>query len=124
MTVERDGRMSLARVLALEYPEGSAVPRENYDRPAVKAKLRELMTAAVERRLMSDVPLGAFLSGGVDSTIIVGLMSQLLDRPVKTFSIGFKDSPGYDETSFARLAARSASRPITPSSSSSPARST
>ena len=63
------------------------------------------MTAAVERRLMSDVPLGAFLSGGVDSTIVVGLMSRLLDRPVKTFSIGFKDSPAYDETSYARLAA-------------------
>ena len=106
VTVDRDGTMSSRSYWALAFPEKHAVPRENYDRPAVKAKLRRLMTEAVKRRLVADVPLGAFLSGGVDSTIIVGLMSQLLERPVKTFSIGFKDSPGYDETAFARLVAQ------------------
>ena len=105
ITVERDGTMSSRAYWTLDYPEAGAAPRDNHERGAVKAKLRALMTSAVERRLISDVPLGAFLSGGVDSTIIVGLMSQLLDRPVKTFSIGFKDSPGYDETSYARLVA-------------------
>jgi asparagine synthase (glutamine-hydrolysing) len=106
MTVERDGTMSSRMYWTLDYPEEKSVPRENHEPAAVKAKLRTLMTKAVERRLVSDVPLGAFLSGGVDSTIVVGLMSQLIDRPVKTFSIGFKDSPGYDETSYARIAAR------------------
>jgi asparagine synthase (glutamine-hydrolysing) len=106
MTVDHDGTMSSRTYWMLDYPQESATPQEDYSRGAVTTKLRTLMTAAVERRLISDVPLGAFLSGGVDSTIVVGLMSQLLDRPVKTFSIGFKDSPGYDETSFARLAAR------------------
>jgi asparagine synthase (glutamine-hydrolysing) len=106
VTVERDGTMSSRNYWRLEYPIEGTIPRENFERAAVKTKLRALMTSAVERRLMADVPLGAFLSGGVDSTIVVGLMSQLLDRPVKTFSIGFKDSPEYDETSFARLAAR------------------
>ena len=105
MTVERDGTMSSRTYWTLDFPDERAAPREDHERGAVKVKLRELMTDAVERRLISDVPLGAFLSGGVDSTIIVGLMSQLLDRPVKTFSIGFKDSPGYDETSYARLVA-------------------
>ena len=105
ITVERDGTMSSRAYWTLEYPEEASIPRENYDRAAVKTKLRKLMTEAVERRLISDVPLGAFLSGGVDSTIVVGLMSQLLDTPVKTFSIGFKDSPGYDETSYARTVA-------------------
>jgi asparagine synthase (glutamine-hydrolysing) len=105
MTVERDGMATSRPYWRLEFPEEHAVPRENHDRAAVKARLRQLMTEAVERRLVSDVPLGAFLSGGIDSTIVVGLMSQLLDRPVKTFSIGFKDSPGYDETAYARLAA-------------------
>ena len=105
VTVERDGTTSPRRFWRLTFPEVGGQDRPPVNRQAVKEKLRTLMTAAVERRLMSDVPLGAFLSGGVDSTIVVGLMSRLLDRPVKTFSIGFKDSPGYDETSYARLVA-------------------
>ena len=106
VTVEGDGRLASSQYWRLEYPAKNAVPPENFDRPAVTRKVRELMTAAVERRLMADVPLGAFLSGGIDSTIVVGLMSGLVDRPVKTFSIGFKDSPAYDETSFARIASK------------------
>ncbi|MDB5296349.1 MAG: asnB 3 [Phycisphaerales bacterium] len=67
-------------------------------------ELRSLVTDAVRRRLVADVPLGAFLSGGVDSTIVVGLMSELLDRPVRTFTIGF-DEKRFDESAFARVAA-------------------
>ncbi|MBN1394192.1 MAG: asparagine synthase (glutamine-hydrolyzing) [Pirellulales bacterium] len=67
-------------------------------------RLRELMTAAVEMRLQSEVPLGAFLSGGIDSTIVVGLMSRLMKEPVRTFSIGFPISE-FDETDYARAAA-------------------
>ena len=54
--------------------------------------------------MIADVPLGAFLSGGIDSTIIVGLMQQHSSQPVKTFAIGFPD-PKYDETRYAELAA-------------------
>ncbi len=67
-------------------------------------ELRETMTSAVEMRLQSEVPLGAFLSGGVDSTIVVGLMSRLMKEPVRTFSIGFPVGE-FDETSYARIAA-------------------
>lgn len=58
---------------------------------------------AVRIRLRADVPFGAFLSGGVDSSTIVGLMSRHMSSPVKTFSIGF-DDPRYDETAFAQEA--------------------
>jgi asparagine synthase (glutamine-hydrolysing) len=68
-------------------------------------RLRELLTEAVRDRLVSDVPLGAFLSGGVDSATVVGLMSQLSSAPVQTFSIGF-DEESFDELRYARLAAR------------------
>ena len=68
-------------------------------------RLRSLLRSAVELRLQSEVPLGAFLSGGVDSSIVVGLMRELTDQPVRTFSIGFS-VPEYDETRYARLVAR------------------
>jgi asparagine synthase (glutamine-hydrolysing) len=68
-------------------------------------EVRRLLEAAVRRRLVSDVPLGAFLSGGIDSSTIVGIMAAELDRPVETFTIGFDDRDGYDERPYARLAA-------------------
>ncbi len=71
-----------------------------------KAKLYELMESAVQKRMISDVQLGAFLSGGIDSSIIVGLMARNSEKPVKTFSIGYKDMPLFDETRYAREVAR------------------
>jgi asparagine synthase (glutamine-hydrolysing) len=68
-------------------------------------ELRALLDEAVRVRLVADVPLGAFLSGGVDSSAVVGLMARNTSRPVKTFSIGFRED-SYDELRYARLAAR------------------
>jgi asparagine synthase (glutamine-hydrolysing) len=69
-------------------------------------RVRELLTDAVARRLVSDVPLGALLSGGLDSSIVVGVMSQLLKEPVRTFTVGFTDDLSYDERPFAAMAAK------------------
>jgi asparagine synthase (glutamine-hydrolysing) len=62
-----------------------------------KLQLRELLEQAVERRLISDVPLGAFLSGGTDSSIIVSIASKMVPD-LKTYSMGFKDEKFFDET--------------------------
>jgi asparagine synthase (glutamine-hydrolysing) len=66
---------------------------------------RELFKTSVRLRLMSDVPLGMFLSGGIDSSAIAGVMSQMVSEPIKTFSVAFND-PEANELEYARLAAR------------------
>lgn len=69
-----------------------------------KEKLKELLDASVQRRLISDVPLGAFLSGGIDSSVITALAVK--HKPdLHTFSIGFKDEKFFDETHYAKLVA-------------------
>jgi asparagine synthase (glutamine-hydrolysing) len=67
-------------------------------------QVRETVGAAVRRRLIADVPLGALLSGGIDSSVVVGLMAQASAEPVRTFTVGFPDQR-YDERSYARTVA-------------------
>ena len=68
-------------------------------------RVNELLTASVKRRLISDVPFGAFLSGGIDSSAVVGLMSRVHTQPVKTFHISFDES-AFSEAVYARMIAK------------------
>lgn len=68
-------------------------------------KMGQLIEESVRIRLMSEVPLGAFLSGGVDSSLTVGVMSQLVNTPVKTFTVGYEDAEDVNELDFARIVA-------------------
>jgi asparagine synthase (glutamine-hydrolysing) len=71
----------------------------------VASELRRLFFAAVKRRMVADVPVGAFLSGGIDSSLVVAAMASQSSRPVLTFSIGFEGAPEFDETKYARMVA-------------------
>ena len=73
--------------------------------PEIAERLRVTVTKAVRRQLVSDVPLGAFLSGGIDSSILVAAMSEVSATPPRTFSVGFSDA-SYSELQFADIVAR------------------
>jgi asparagine synthase (glutamine-hydrolysing) len=98
--VWHDGRMSIGSYWRPDWNQEDSRPEaENAER------LRELLADAVREQMISDVPLGAFLSGGIDSTVIAGLMKEAAaSGPIKTFTIGF-DDPAFDESRFAELAA-------------------
>lgn len=102
MTLSRTG---VAQVEQYWQPEFSTP--EGWDRRSEREladELRQRLIEAVESRLISDVPVGAFLSGGVDSSSVVALMRRLTDAPIKTFSVGF-DEEAYDERRYARAVA-------------------
>ena len=95
----RDGKADIVKYWEISAAE----PFRGGPDEAARA-LRGVLTDAVRSHMVSDVPLGAFLSGGVDSSIVVGLMAEASNRPVQTFSIGF-DEPQFDELEHARRVA-------------------
>jgi len=98
--VAAKGRIRLERYWEPRFVEDAALTEDE-----CVIRIRQAMTESVRLRLISDVPLGVFLSGGVDSSIVAGLMSRQSARPVKTFSIGFEEKK-YDELRYARAAAK------------------
>jgi asparagine synthase (glutamine-hydrolysing) len=98
--VYEEGQISIKRYWELPF-----TPTCLDDEATAVERTRELLAEAVRVRLMSEVPLGAFLSGGIDSSVVVGLMSSMMSQPVKTFSIGFEEDD-YSELPYARQVAR------------------
>src|SRR5262245_27052639 len=96
----RDGRLAIEQYWQISENETF----RGSEAEAV-SQLRDVLTGAIKGHLLSDVPLGAFLSGGIDSSLVVGLMSEVSGARVKTFSIGF-DEPAFDELEHARRVAQ------------------
>src|SRR5436190_3634470 len=95
-----DGRVAVERFW--EYPLWSA-SQQVRSAAAYREELLQLLDESVRLRLMSDVPLGAMLSGGLDSSVIVALMARHMTEPVKTFSVAFREAPESNELADARL---------------------
>jgi asparagine synthase (glutamine-hydrolysing) len=96
----QDGQVDTVKYWDIEY---CPIPSDD-NRAKWEERLYELLYQAVERRLISDVPLGAFLSGGLDSSGVVGLMADIQQTPVSTFTIGFEEAE-FSETETARFVA-------------------
>jgi asparagine synthase (glutamine-hydrolysing) len=101
LTVERDGSTRLARYW-------DALPREETAERSdeeCRTELMRLLRASIKKRMMADVPFGVFLSGGVDSSANVALMAEQMSRPVRTFTVGFREHSEYNELDAARAVA-------------------
>ncbi|HEX8064964.1 MAG TPA: asparagine synthase (glutamine-hydrolyzing) [Thermoleophilaceae bacterium] len=105
MTVRADGTRR-SDVFWSPFDPRTAEEVGRMSEPEMRDRLLELLQASIRKRMMADVPFGVFLSGGVDSSTNVALMSQLVSEPVRTFSVGFEDQPRYNELEYARLVAR------------------
>lgn len=99
------GDIKIRKYWDIEPEELRAQEISNQTQAALMDRLYALLKESVEMRLISDVPLGAFLSGGIDSSAIVGLMRETGATPLKTFSIGFEDT-SYNELNYARHVAQ------------------
>ena len=101
MLLLQDGNLSISRYWDMPMPDES----DNRSDNELCEELRFLLSRAVRRRMVSDVPLGVFLSGGIDSSIVAGLMARQSSTAIKTFSIGFSEA-SYDESRYARIVAK------------------
>lgn len=101
IVVEANGKIEKQRYWDMQLDDNKLI--NDYEKCVIA--LKSTLRASINSRMVSDVPIGCFLSGGIDSTIITGIMSELSDRPVEAFTIGFADKE-YDETDRAIIAAR------------------
>ena len=99
--VFENGRHTISR-----YWDISDLPMLDISFDDAKDQFEQLLLESVRLRLMSEVPLGAFLSGGLDSSTIVACMSRMMAEPVKTFSVGYSDDPASSELEYARIVAK------------------
>ncbi|MBI4340382.1 MAG: asparagine synthase (glutamine-hydrolyzing) [Chloroflexi bacterium] len=102
LTVQANGQIRLERYWEPVFPE------DGYTRLSEEEcveEVRRLFAQSIERRMMSDVPFGVFLSGGIDSSFNVALMSRMMDRPVDTFAVAIQGDQASDERSQARAVA-------------------
>jgi asparagine synthase (glutamine-hydrolysing) len=105
MTVRPDGSTT-SEIYWTPFTDEGVRSVESPSERELETRLVDLLRDSIRSRMMSDVPFGVFLSGGIDSSTNVALMSELMSEPVRTFSVGFAEHERYNELEFARLVAR------------------
>src|SRR5256886_7873513 len=98
LVIDREGEVRLTQYWDALPAESSPALTESEH----QQNILELLRSSIKKRMMADVPFGVFLSGGVDSSANVALMSELMIEPVRTFTVGFKDSEELNELDSAR----------------------
>lgn len=98
--VWKDSRLTVERYWQLAFDQRQDLGFDHYLRQS-----KALLNDAIDLRLRSDVPLGIFLSGGLDSSAVVGLLAERVPNPLKTFSVAYDFGAGFDETRYARIVA-------------------
>lgn len=100
----QNNKASLQRYWEFSYEDQFRISSEK-EEIDLQHELIERLKEAIRKRMVSDVPIGSFLSGGIDSSLVSALMAQMCPEPIRTFSIGFEEEE-YDETKFAKLVSR------------------
>ncbi len=103
--IHANGNLKTEKYYSVPYEGGQRISNKNFNYESSKVTLRKLIEESVQRRLVSDVPLGSFLSGGIDSSIVSYCAAKNV-KQLNTFSIGFSDEPYFDETKYANLVAK------------------
>ncbi|HXI31330.1 MAG TPA: asparagine synthase (glutamine-hydrolyzing) [Vicinamibacterales bacterium] len=102
LTIDHQGRATARRYWDCMPDASRTLTERDLSEPDAIAELTRLLKQSIERRMVSDVPFGVLLSGGVDSSMNVALMSELMSRPVTTFTIGYEGKEDYNEFQYAR----------------------
>ena len=102
MTIDHTGRATARQYWDCKPDRASTLTERDLSEDEAVAELTRLLKQSIARRMVSDVPFGVLLSGGVDSSLNVALMSELMTRPVTTFTIGYEGKEDYNEFQFAR----------------------
>ncbi len=106
LTIDHQGEAAARQYWDCRPDAGRTLTEADISEEEAAAELTRLLKQSIARRMVSDVPFGVLLSGGVDSSLNVALMSELMDRPVTTFTIGYEGKDDYNEFEFARQVSR------------------
>jgi asparagine synthase (glutamine-hydrolysing) len=106
ITIDHAGRATARQWWDCRPDASTLLSERDLSEPDAVSELTRLLKQSIARRMVSDVPFGVLLSGGVDSSLNVALMSELMNRPVTTFTIGYEGKEDYNEFQFARRVSR------------------